>query len=63
MENQANKIITELIGTIIISAIAGFLLIYIFMKLIGVEAMLLGFLITGFTLLFLATLNLRGKNI
>jgi hypothetical protein len=57
MKNQSNKILVEMFAIIIIYAMIGFLIIYISLKMVGVEATLLGFWIAILSLLFLALLN------
>ena len=57
MKNQSNKILVEMFAIIIIYAMIGFLIIYISLKMVGVEATLLGFWIAILSLLFLALLS------
>ena len=57
MNNQSNKILAGMFAIIIIYAMIGFLIIYISLKMVGVEAMLLGFWIAILSLLFLALLS------
>ena len=57
MKNQSNKILVGMFAIIIIFALIGFLLIYISLKMVGVEATLLGFWIAILSLLFLALLS------
>ena len=55
--NQSNITLIGMFVIIVIYAIIGFFLIYIFLNLIGIEGVLIGFWIAILSLLFLALLS------